>query len=377
MRRSSPHHTADAAVADRRSAAGVWSIASGDIVEVERFESGAAIVLVPTELVLLLTAALPLPGLRRRVEALPFAIEDRIAEPLGAVHIALGAELSPQRHLAGVVSHEVMRGWLAEIDAAGLSHARIVPDALAVPMPATGLWSVDLAGDRALVRSDDGTGLALPAAHLAAAWVAAGRPRCISYGNRLPIEMAGDVGTAESLASRLADPALDLRQGTYGLRRDAMPALAKRIAIVAAFGLIAHGAIAAADTLALNHIAARRAAETRTLLAQIAPDVVIGDDVAASAADLLPENGGKPSAFLPLLVRAGAALGQIGPAASLHAIAFDAAFGTLTLQVEATDMAGLQRVSGALRAQGLSADSGPTSTSQGKTTGAFMIRNPS
>jgi type II secretory pathway component PulL len=91
----------------------------------------------------------------------------------------------------------------------------------------------------------------------------------------------------------------------------------------------------------------------------------------------LPENGGKPSAFLPLLVRAGAALGQIGPAASLHAIAFDAASGTLTLQVETADMAGLQRVPGALRAQGLSADSGATSTSQGKATGAFMIRNPS
>jgi general secretion pathway protein L len=379
MPRSSPLLDADAAAAERTGLAGIWSLGIGGLAEVERFDLGPAIVLVPTEQVLLLTAELPLPGLRRRAEALPFAIEDRIAAPLSAVHIALGAELSPQRHLAGVVAHTVMRDWVAALAAAGLGHARIVPDAVALPVPAAGFWSVDLAGGRALVRSDDGAGLALPADHLPAAWAAAGRPRCIAYGDALPVEMAGDEGALEPepLAARLGAPAIDLRQGVYALPRSGMPTLARRIALVAALGLIAHGAIAGADTLALDHIASQRAAETRTLLAQVAPDATIGDDVAASAADIVPENGSGPSSFLPLLVRVGGALRQMGPAAALRSIAFDASANTLMLQVETADMAGLQRVAGALSAQGLAAESGAASMNQGKAVGAFLIRGSS
>ena len=217
MPRPSPPFIADAAAADKHHAAGIWSLVGGPLHEIERFDIGPAILLVPTEQVLLLTADLPLQGLRRRAEALPFAIEDRIAQPLGAAHIALGAELSPQRHLVGVVSHDVMRGWLSEIAAAGIGHARIVPDALALPVPAAGFWSVDLAGARALIRRDDGTGLALPASHIVTAWTAAGRPRCISCGDSLPAEMAGEQRAPEP--ARWTDTALDLRQGAYAVPR--------------------------------------------------------------------------------------------------------------------------------------------------------------
>jgi general secretion pathway protein L len=379
MPRSSPLRSYDAADADRTGLAGIWSLGPEGLAEIERFEAGPTIVLAPTEQVLLLTAELPLPGLRRRIEALPFAIEDRIAESLDAVHLVLGAELAPQRHLVGVVSHAVMRGWMAEIAAAGIGHARIVPDAVALPVPAAGFWSVDLAGGRALIRREGGTGLALPADHLFAAWVAAGRPRCIAYGDRLPAEMSGDEGALEPepLAARLAAPAIDLRQGAYALAGGGMPSLARRIALVAAIGLIAHGAIAAADSLALSHIAAKRAAATRTLLAQVAPDATIGDDVAASAADIVPENGSRPSSFLPLMVRVAGALKQLGPAATLRSITFDSSANTLTLQVETADMAGQQRVGGALSAQGLSAESGAASMSQDKAVGSFLIRGRS
>lgn len=369
MPRSSPPQFADAASADRRNAAGVWSLADGQIHQIDRFDVGPAIVLVPTEQVLLLTADLPLQGLRRRAEALPFAIEDRIAAPLSAVHIALGAELSPQRHVAGVVSHAVMREWVAAIDAAGLHHARIVPDALALPMPVGG-WSVDLAGERALIRSDDGAGLAVPLAHLVPAWIAAGRPHCTAYGDPLPPEMAGE----SALPVRTADIALDLRQGAYASPHTGLPRLARRIAVVAVLGLIAHGAIAAVDTIAIRHIAARRAAETRALLAQVAPSATIGDDVAASAAEILPTDGAAPSQFLPLLVRVGGALKQLGSAASVRSIAFDAVGGTMSLQIETADMAGLQKVTPALTAQGLSAESGAASLNQGKAVGSFLVR---
>ena len=79
MRRPLPlkHFAADAGSAN----AGIWAIDGDSLLAVERFDIGPAIVLVPTEAVLLLTADLPLPSPRRRAEALPFAIEDRIAVP--------------------------------------------------------------------------------------------------------------------------------------------------------------------------------------------------------------------------------------------------------------------------------------------------------
>ena len=116
---------------------------------------------------------------------------------------------------------------------------------------------------------------------------------------------------------------------------------------------------------------------TRSLLAQVAPDAAIGDDVAASAADILPENSSGPSSFLPLLVRVSGALKQLGPVVSLRAIAYDASANTLNLQVESPDMAGLQRVAGALGAQGLSTESGSASMNQGKAVGAFTVRSAS
>lgn len=359
-----------------RPAAGIWSLDGDRLASVESFDVGPTIVLVPAEHVLLTTAALPLAGLRRRAEALPFAIEDRIGEPLAAVHVALGAELAPQRHLAGVVAHDLMRLWTDRLAGAGLTHGALVPDVLALPVPPEGSWSVDLAAGRAMVRTDDGAGFALPADHLGAAWEAAGRPRCLCFGEPLPFALPGDPAELEQapLAARLLAPALDLRQGVYAVPKRGGTPLWRRIATIAAAGVIAHGAIAAADTLALDHIAARRAAETRALVAQVAPGAPLDGDLAESVAGIVPANGAGPSAFLPLLARVAAALKPLGQGIALRGIAFDAAAGTLSVDVETQDIAALQRVGAALTASGLNTTSGAASQDQGKAVGAFLVR---
>ncbi|NIJ07740.1 general secretion pathway protein L [Sphingomonas vulcanisoli] len=356
--------------------AGIWSIDGDGLRPIERFDVGPAIVLVPSEAVLLLTADLPLPTPRRRFEALPFAIEDRVAVPIGSVHCALGEELAPQRHLAGVVDHAVMAAWSAMLAEAGLDRAALVPDALALPVPPEGAWSVDLAAGRALVRLPDGTGFALPAAHLESAWETAGRPRIVAYGELLPFAVAGDPLelAATPLAERLLAPALDLRQGRYAPPRRSASPLLKRIAIVAAIGVVAHGAIATADTLALDHIASQRAAETRALIAQVAPTAVVGEDVAASAEELLPTSGAGPSQFLPLLSRVATALKPLGAQIVMRSVNFDAAQGTLSVEIEAADIAGLQKAGGLLTSSGLNAMAGAASQDQGKAVGAFLIK---
>lgn len=330
-------------------AAGVWTLAGDRLIIAER--GGPATVLVPTEQVRLLAVDLPLANRAKRLEALPFAIEDQIAEPIESVHLALGAEIAPKRYLVGVVRHEVMAGWVDAAEEAGLGHAAMVPDALALPRPAEGEWAVELGADRAMVRAGDGTGFAVPPAMLQAVWQAADRPAARSYGAPLPAEMSagGSTIAPEALSERLLAPALDLRQGRYARRRAALPNLWRRLGWIVAIGAAAHVVIATADTLMLRRIADRREADARAVVALAAPGANLGGDLAASVADLLPSgSSAPPDTFLPLLSRVSAALGPLSGALTVRAINYQA--NALTIDVDGTDPGLAGRVDAALRA---------------------------
>lgn len=285
--------------------------------------------LVPTEQVLLLAVDLPLRSHAQRLQALPFAVEDRVAESLDSVHLALGARIEANRYLVGVVRHDVMAGWVAQAEAGGLGHAPLVPDALVLPQQAEGSWAVELTDGRALVRTGDGAGFACPAALLRPAWEAAGRPPVHGYGEPLPDDMQVSSGRLEP-ANR-AQGALDLRQGRYARRRGAMPQVWRRIAWVVALGAAAHTGIALADTVMLRVIADRRAEETRKLVAVAAPGANLAGDLATTVADMLPQ-GGAPQVFAPLLSRVSRALAPLGGALRARAIGFEG--NALTLDFE-------------------------------------------
>lgn len=330
-------------------AAGVWTLAGGRLIIAER--GGPATILVPTGQVRLLAVDLPLASRAKRLEALPFAIEDQIAEPIESVHLALGAEIAPKRYLVGVVRHDVMVAWVETAGEAGLGQAAMVPDALALPRPSAGEWAVDLAAERAVVRAGDGTGFAIPPAMLQPAWQAAGRPTVLSYGAPLPAEMMADGSTLApgALAERLLAPALDLRQGPYARRRASLPDIWRRLGWIVALGAAAHLVIAAADTVMLRTIADRREADTRALAAIAAPGANLGGDLAASVADLLPAGGNAPpDTFLPLLTRISGALGPLSGAISVRAIQYQA--NALTLDLDGTEPGLVGRIDAALRA---------------------------
>lgn len=330
-------------------AAGIWTLAGDRLIIAER--GGPATMLVPTEQVRLLGVDLPLPSRAKRLEALPFAIEDQIAEPIESVHLALGAEIAPKRYLVGVVRHDVMAGWVDAAEEAGLGHAAMVPDALALPRPAEGEWAVELGADRAIVRAGDGTGFAVPPAMLQAVWQAADRPAARSYGTPLPAEMmaGGSTIAPAALSERLLAPALDLRQGRYARRRAALPSVWRRLGWIVALGAAAHVVIATADTLMLRRIADRREADARAVVALAAPGANLGGDLAARVADLLPtRSSAPPDAFLPLLTRVSAALGPLSGALTIRAINYQA--NALTIDLDGTDPGLAGRIDAALRA---------------------------
>ena len=227
---------------------GRWTMTGGMPVAVEHWDIGPAIVLVPSEDVLLLTVDLPV-ARAKRLAALPFAIEERIAAPLEGVHIALGAEVAPRCFLAGVVAAPLMRDWVAALDAADLGHAALVPDAAMLPVPPTGAWSVAVADGRVRVRTDTGGGFAVPHARFVAAWRAGGSLACRVHGVPLAFDFPGETIAAGDMPT--LPPPLDLRQGDFAVPRQRASAW-RRLGTIAAAGIAAHAAIAAAGTLALR-----------------------------------------------------------------------------------------------------------------------------
>ncbi|MCW4460107.1 type II secretion system protein GspL [Sphingomonas sp. BT-65] len=334
-------------------AGGVWTLSGGRPIIAE--PDGPATLLVPSESVLLLVVDLPLGTHAKRVAALPFAIEDRIADPIDAVHIALGSEIAPKRYLVAVVRHARMREWVEIAEAEGLAHAAMVPDALALPVPDEG-WTAEAGDGRVLVRSGDGTGFAISSALVGQAWEAAGRPRIWNAGSvpvgELPQEPrpAGGGGLAE----RLARPAVDLRQGVYARRAAGGSGWLKRLGWIAAAGIAAHTMIAAADAVMLRVIAERRADDTRAVVAQAAPGANLGEDLQASVTDMLPPPGVAGSRFVPLVTRTSNALAPLSSAVTARSMRFEG--NALVMEIEPGEPGLAGRIRDAMRAAGVSAD---------------------
>lgn len=349
-----PANSSAVADAVETRAGGVWTLSGERLIIAE--PDGPATILVPSESVLLLAVDLPLQSRAKRLAALPFAIEDRIADPLDTVHIALGAQIAPQRYLVAVVRHAVMLRWIELAEAAALGHAAMVPDALALPAPDAGEWSAEAVDGRVLVRTGDGTGFAMPASLIGQAWEAAGQPRIWNCGaapiGELP--QAPRATGGGGLAERLLDPPVDLRQGRYARRPVTRSGWLRRLGWIAAAGIAAHAVIAAADTVMLRVIAERRADDTRAAIAQAAPGANLSGDLRTSVADLLPPPGQSSGAFVPLVVRTSTALAPLSSAVTARAMRFDG--NSLVLDLDPGEAGLAERVRGALRAGGVAGD---------------------
>lgn len=341
---------------------GVWTL-DGDTLIIDE-PRGPATILLPSERVRLLAIALPLSSHAKRIAALPYALEDQVAESMEQVHLALGEVIAPKTYLIGVVSHAQMQSWIGVAAQAGLSNARFVPDVLMVPVPGDGAWAVKADAARALVRESDGTGFALPSHMLHAAWLSAGKPAVVSYGVALPTAM--NAVTADAAFDHKAALPLDLRQGAYARKSGQAGKFWKQLGVILGLGVIAHVAIAGADLFMLQTIAADRKAQLQAAVHQAAPNVTLGAEPVAQLGDMLPGGeGAVPVAgdgVLMLLNRTSAALAPMAGGITTQAVRFEA--GKLHFAVEGGGADLRSRIETALKGAGLRADMADESDGQ-------------
>lgn len=102
---------------------------SGSLAEAAADIGGrSVIVLVPAIDTITTSVRIPIRGGARLRAALPFALEESLADDVENLHFASGTRRDDGQLPVAVVSREKMDGWMADLTAAGIEPDRVVPD---------------------------------------------------------------------------------------------------------------------------------------------------------------------------------------------------------------------------------------------------------
>jgi len=88
----------------------------------------AVIVLVPATTVLTTTVYIPARSNSRILAALPFALEENLADDVENLHFAAGSRRENRRMPVAIVAHRQIEEWLERLHEVGISPAKLVPE---------------------------------------------------------------------------------------------------------------------------------------------------------------------------------------------------------------------------------------------------------
>ncbi len=307
------------------------------------------IVLVPGTEVLLLEAPAVSRNRSQLAKAVPFALEDQLAQPVEELHFALAGKIDGPTVGVAAVSHVRLRQWLDELSAAGIRPDALLPDSLALPVGhlliesggaqlRLGPWRAATMEPELLAEwlefADDGS---LPDIEV---FDTRFQPR-----QNLPLAVRAyheRQGDALALLARGigAEPGLNLLQGAHALRHRSAPAARwwRRSAAAAALLLV----LAFAQLVFERHTLARESdrldTAMRNVLVQSFPEMekVAGDPPALMKSALTRLGGGESSGGLLRTLRQIAPI--LGSTTRLTTRGIEFRNGTLELAVTAPDV---------------------------------------
>lgn len=356
-------------------------------------------VCVPAAEVALLHADIPTRSTGKLLQAIPFAVEDQLAEDIETLHFALGQHTA-RGYLVAAVARARMQGWLQELAAAGIAPAELVPDVLTLPVRAQTLVLVP-DGDRTLARFPDGIGIVagdslLPLLIRQQLEHSQGSDRCAtaliyavdgqappsleSMAESLDLEIVHHTLHSGALglmgATRLPAQAINLLQGEFGRNtgpreywrrwRIAAALLAGLIVVLIAQQIVSE--------IRLRNQVTQLHAEVAGLFHQALPDVTrMVDPQAQMQQRLNGLTGGADGStgLLSLLTAAGKGL-QAQPDVQLQGLSFHN--GVLQLQVQTSNLGALDTLKAALqRTAALHANLDSVSSNSGQTTARLTL----
>lgn len=123
----------------------------------DQAEGCRVLVIVPADQVRLETVDLPIRNAAKLRKAVPYALEDQLAEDVDTLHFAVGNRRPDGQHGVAVVAHDTLQEWLAPFAERGLRPDAFLPEPLCLPVPEveadTVRWNLLVEADRACVRT--------------------------------------------------------------------------------------------------------------------------------------------------------------------------------------------------------------------------------
>lgn len=360
---------------------------------------GETLVLVPGELVLLTSVRIPARQLRQVKQALPYMVEELIADNIEDVHLALppltGEQLGEAIPVA-VVRHSLLINWLDQLYQHGFRPDRLCPDTLALPWRSHGR-TFFFCDERLLYRDGVSSGLVFGRqqltsllALLAPPAVAALTTVSVSGGTDAVADLSAaaaeiertlgvevelrsyDESGAEVLAveaARNADEMINLLQGGYRVRRDQEESVGWwRAAAITGIGLLLYAALAGGSAAWFSWRAAELEERSFALYRELFP----GERRVVSPRRQMTahlNSGGGGSSLLPLLAQTSAELA----ASQVQELRYRRDSNQLQVQLQAPDLASLDQIKQRLAGTGLTVAIDSASEQNGVTVGRVTI----
>lgn len=333
-------------------------------------------VLVPGTEISLLHADIPSRNLPKVLQAVPFALEDRLAEDVEMLHFALG-ERDAHGYVVAVLKRSHITQWLEKLTAAGLQPDELIPDMLGLPSYEATL-TLALDADQVLARLPNGSAFTTDislAPLLITREVAALRKTGVcdqavlhadmESNTSVLLELLGTLdletqslplndGMLPVFAAALHDKqALNLLQGEYGLRKGMgehwrrWRFAAGLLIIFCLLGLMQQGVA----YFQLRHQAAQLDAQVLEEFHKALPDVHRVVDPRAQLQQRLDQlsGGSDVNGPLPMLMLLGAAL-QANNSVQLSGFSYHG--GSLQVEVRASQIQSLDDLKTALQQAG-------------------------
>ena len=294
--------------------------------------------------------AVKLPTLKTRWlrQALPYAVEEHLAEDVEGLHLALGNALADGRHRVLAVERHLLHGWLGQMAGRSLQVSAIYVDADLLPHNGTQvLWHAQ-------------RGLLGGASELRLAFERSSWPS-LSAALAEPLQVQEPPSPWPVLAAG-QQQATNLAQGEFSIRqRSTQHRLWRTVAGMAGLWLILQLGFDLAQSSSLQRQAERQAAASQALYQQLFPeDTRIINLRAQFDEHLRQAAGGQQGQLFGLMQQAARALAET-PQLHVQQLDFSEARGDLALQLQADDFARLEQFRQRLAGDGLPVQLGSAS----------------
>ncbi len=154
-----------------------WLVLDSNLVPAGQVEQGTlesaaevsrqrkVIFLIPSEDLLLTEVSLQTRNRQQLAKAIPYSLEEELADDVENLHFALGVRQDNGSHPVAVIARQTLDRWLKALQAVDLSPKSMIPELLCLPFEET-RWSLMIEDNRVLMRNASYRGFSVEAENL-------------------------------------------------------------------------------------------------------------------------------------------------------------------------------------------------------------------